>query len=124
MACQPALTLTRIIVGEQMGGARVPANLKSLSQLQTYMRITFNIADVSRLHAMLCYQPEHVSDSPIAHRCPPWLSRLPSFRFEQRISGQRETYRKRELDRRVQQKLLNRVYDSMFHFVRLPDAII
>jgi len=29
-----------------------------------------------------------------------------------------------ELDRRVQQELLNRVYDSMFHFVRLPNAII
>jgi hypothetical protein len=52
------------------------------------------------------------------------LSRLPSFGFEQRISGQRETYQERELDRRVQQELLNRVYDAMFHFVRLPNAVI
>jgi hypothetical protein len=60
----------------------------------------------------------------IAHWRAPGLSRLPSFRFEQRISGQGQTRRKRELNWRVQQELLNRVYDSMFHFVRLPNAII
>src|ERR1700687_2341972 len=81
------------------------------------MRIMFNVADISRLHAMLRHQPELVSDTSIAHWRAPWLPCLPSFRFEQRISGQRQTHRKRELDRRVQQELLKRVYDSMFHFV-------
>jgi len=33
----------------------VPSNLKPLSQFQTYLRITFNVADLSCLHAMLCH---------------------------------------------------------------------
>jgi hypothetical protein len=52
---QPALTLTRIIVGEQMSSARVPSSSKSVTQFQSYTRINFNIADVSRLHAMFRY---------------------------------------------------------------------
>jgi hypothetical protein len=46
-----------------------------------------------------------------------WVSRLPSSRFEQRISGQRKTNRKRELDRRVEEIFLKRVNDLMLHFV-------
>ena len=42
---------------------------------------------------------------------------FPVFRpFEQRISGQRQTQRKRELDRRVQKIFLKRVNDLMLHF--------
>src|SRR5215468_2305567 len=80
------------------------------------MRITFNVADVSRLHAMLCDKPELVSNTSIAHRRPPWLARFPSFRFEQRISGQRYTNSKHELDRRVQKIFLKRVDNPMLHF--------
>jgi hypothetical protein len=87
--------------------------LRSRSMLRTYHAF---------MHALL--RSEHVSDSPIAHRRAAWLSRLPSFRFEQRISGQRHTHSKGQLDRRVQQEILNCVYDSMFHFVGLPNAII
>jgi hypothetical protein len=74
-----------------------------------------DVADISCLHAMLSNQPELVSDVSIAHRRPPWLARLPSFCFEQRISGQRQTHRKRELDWRVQHVFLKRVGDSMLH---------
>ena len=35
-----------------------------------------------------------------------------------------QTHRKGELDWRVQKELLNRVYDSMFHSVRLPNVIL
>jgi len=110
------LAFTRVVVRKQMRRARVPAIFYPLTQFQSYTRITFNVADVSRLHAMLCYKPELVFDASIPYWCATWLPGLPSFRFEQRISGQRQTYRKRELDRRVQKELLNRVYDSMFHF--------
>jgi hypothetical protein len=74
-----------------------------------------DVSDISCLHAMLSNQPELVSDVSIAHRRPPWLARLPSFCFEQRISGQRQTHRKRELDWRVQHVFLKRVGDSMLH---------
>src|SRR5690348_1845030 len=80
------------------------------------MGIAFNVADIPRVHAMLCYQPELIFDSSIAHWRAPWLPRLPSFRFEQRISGQRETHRKRELNWRVQQVFLERVDNAVFHF--------
>src|SRR5215472_17189199 len=52
----------------------------------------------------------------IAHWSAPWLARLPSFCFEQRVSGQRETHRKRKLNRWVQQELLNGVNNAMLHF--------
>jgi len=39
MTRQPALTPTGIIVGEQMGSARVPSRPKSLAQLHPYTRI-------------------------------------------------------------------------------------
>jgi hypothetical protein len=32
-----------------------------------------NVADVSRLHAMLCHKPKLVSDTSIAHWRAPWL---------------------------------------------------
>jgi hypothetical protein len=35
--------------------ARTTGDGWTASQLQTYMRITFNVADVSRLHAVLCH---------------------------------------------------------------------
>src|SRR5208283_4062644 len=82
---------------------------------QSYTRITFNVADVSRLHAML-YKPELVSDTSIPYRSAPWLARLPSFRFEQLISGQGQPHHKRELDRRVQHVFLKRVDNVVFHF--------
>ncbi len=56
-----------------MRSARVPVIPQPLTLLQTYMRITLNVADVSRLHPMLCYQPELVSDTSIAHWRAPWL---------------------------------------------------
>ena len=66
---------------------------------------------------MLSHQPELVSNTSIAHRRPPWLARLSSFRFGQSISGQGQTNRKRELDRRIQKILLKRVDNKVFHFV-------
>jgi len=117
MARQPALTLTGIIVGEQMGSARVPSSPKSLAQFKSYTRIMLNVADVSRLHAMLCHYPELVSDAPISDWRASWLTRPPPGGFQQRIPRQRQTHRKGELDRRVQQVFLKRVNDLMFHFV-------
>jgi hypothetical protein len=73
---------------------------------------------------MLCHQPEPVSDTSIAHWRASWLPRLPSFRFEQRISGQRQTHRKGELDWRVEEIFLERVNDLMFHFVFRPNLAI
>jgi hypothetical protein len=81
------------------------------------MRITPNVADVSRLPPMLCDQLKLSPDTSITHWRAPWLPRLPSFRFEQRVSGQGQTQRKRELDRRVQEVLLKRVNDPMLHCV-------
>ena len=75
-------------------------------KLQTYMRITLKVSDVSRLHPMLYHEPELISDSSVAHWRAPWLSRLPSFGFEQRVSGQRQTNRKGELDWRGEQLFL------------------
>jgi hypothetical protein len=85
------LALAGIVVGKQMRGALVPAIPQPLTHLKTYMRITLNVADVSRLDPMLCHQPKLVSDTSIAHWRASWLPRPPSFRFEQRISGQRQT---------------------------------
>jgi hypothetical protein len=95
---------------------RVPSSPKSLAQFQSYTRITFNVADVSRLHAMLCHKPELVSDASIPYWCASWLPRLPFSCFEQRISGQGQSNQKRELDRRVQHVFLKRVDNAMFHF--------
>ena len=59
--------------------------------------------------------PEPVTS--ITHWRASWLPRLPSFRFELGISGQRQTHRKREVDRRVEQVFLNRVNDPMLHCI-------
>jgi hypothetical protein len=53
----------------------------------------------------------------IAHWRAAWLARLPSFRFEHRISGQGQPNRKRELDWRVQHVFLKRVDDAVFLFL-------
>ena len=118
LSCQPALALTRIVVREQMCSARLPVIRKPRAQFQTYMRITLNVANVSRFHPMLCHEPELTSDMSIAHWRAPWLPRLPSFGFEQRISGQRQTRRKRKFDRRVEQIFLKGVDNLMFHLSR------
>jgi hypothetical protein len=73
---------------------------------------------------MLCYQSELVSDSSIAHWRAPWFPCLPSFRFQQRISGQRQTHHKRELDWRVQKIFLERVDSPVFHFVSSGVALV
>jgi hypothetical protein len=113
---QPSLPLTWIIVREQVRSARVPADSQPVAQLQPYMRITFNVADVSRPHPMLCNKPELVSHTSLAHWRAPWFPSLSSFRFEQRISGQRQPHRKRQLDWRVQHVFLERVDNPMLHF--------
>jgi hypothetical protein len=56
-----------------------------------------------------------VADTSIAYWRAPWLPSLPSLRFEQRVSGQRQTNRKRELDWRVHKIFLKRVNEPMFH---------
>jgi hypothetical protein len=61
-------------------------------------------------------KPELVSDAPIADWRAPWLPRFPPSRFEQRISGQGQSNRERELDRRVQHVFLKRVDNAVFHF--------
>jgi hypothetical protein len=114
---KPALAFAGIVVGKEMSSARVPAESEPLTQFQTYMRVMFNVADVSRLHTMLCHNPEFPSDMPIPYWSAPWLPSLSSFRFEQRISGQRQTQRKRQLDWRVQKIFLKSVNDSVLHFV-------
>lgn len=60
----------------------------------------------------------------VAHWRAPWLPGLPSSSFQQRISGQRKTQRKGELDWRVQNVLLKRVNDLMFHFVLSGVALV
>jgi hypothetical protein len=55
LSCQPALAFTGIIGREQVRGTRVPVKPKPLTQLQTYMRVTLNVADLPRLHPMLCH---------------------------------------------------------------------
>jgi hypothetical protein len=52
----------------------------------------------------------------IAHWRAPGLSRLPPFRFEQRISGQGQPNHKRNLDWRVEHVFLKRVDNAVFHF--------
>jgi hypothetical protein len=77
------------------------------------MRIMLDVADISSLHPVLCYEPELISDASIAHWRAPGLPRLPSFSFQQRISRQRQTQRKRQLDWWVKQELLKRVNNAM-----------
>src|ERR1700687_5278008 len=86
------------------------------------MRITLDVADVSRFHPMLCHKPELVSHTSIAHWRASWLPRLPSLRFEQRISRQRQTHRQRELNWRVEQVFLKCANDAMLHFVLIWTA--
>ena len=62
-----------------------------------------------------------VSDTSIPYRSAPWLSSLPSFRFEQRISGQWQPDCERQLDWRVKKMFLKRVNDSM-QFVATTSA--
>ena len=107
-----------------MGSARVPSSPKALAQFQSYTRIMFDVADVSRPRPMLCHKPELVSDAPIADWRLSWLPRFPPSRFEQGISGQQQTNHKRELDWRVQNIFLKRVYNPMFHFVLRPNLTI
>jgi len=70
------------------------------------MRVTLNVANVSRLHPMLCHKPKLVSNVPIADWRAPSFPCLPACRFEQRIPRQRQTRRKRELDGRVEHVFL------------------
>jgi hypothetical protein len=76
-----------------------------------------DVSDISSLHAMLCHYPELISYMSIADWRAPWLPRLSSSRFEQRISWQRQPDCKREPDRRIEDVLLKRVNDLMLHFV-------
>ena len=55
LSCQPALPLTRIVIVKEVSSARVPVIPKPLTEFQTYMRITLNVAHVSRLRPMLCH---------------------------------------------------------------------
>src|SRR5215469_16868043 len=80
------------------------------------MGITLDVTHVSSLHTMLSHQPELVCDTSIADRRLPWLARLPSFCFEQGISGQGQPNHERELDRRVQNVFLKCVDNAVFHF--------
>jgi len=50
-----------------MTSPRVPAESQPLMQLEPNMRVTLNVADVSRLHPVLCHYPELVSD--VSIRC-------------------------------------------------------
>jgi len=68
----------------------------------------------------LCYYPELVSDAPISDWCASWLTRFPPRGFEQRISRQRQTYRKRELNGRIEQEFLKRVNQTMLHASEIP----
>jgi len=54
MARKPALTLTRVIFREEVGRARVPLVFQTFTQLQAYMGIGLDVADVPRVRAMLC----------------------------------------------------------------------
>src|SRR6201987_5904417 len=65
---------------------------------------------------MPCHKPELVSDAPISDCRASWLPRFPLFRFQERISRQRQAHRKCELDRRVQHVFLKRVDNAVFHF--------
>ena len=114
------LALTRIVVREQMCCTRVPVIPKPFTQFQTYMRIMLNVADLPRPHPMLCHQPKLICDTSSAHWRAAWLSGLPSFRFQQRISGQRQSNRKRDLDWRVEYVFLKRVNNPMFHYLCPP----
>ena len=67
------------------------------------------------LHAKLCNYPELISDMSIAYWNTPWLPSFSSFRFQNRVSGQRYTNSKHELDRRVQKIFLKRVNDLILH---------
>jgi hypothetical protein len=95
---QPALALNGIIVGEQMSSARVPSSSKSVTQFQSYTRITLDVADVSCLHAVLRHQPELLGDPSVAHWRAAWLSGLATDGFEERVPRQRQTNGERELN--------------------------
>src|SRR5215470_7673227 len=88
------------------------------------MRIMLNVAGVSRLHPMLCHQPELAPDTSIAHWRAAWFPRFPSSRFKQRISAQWQTNRQRELNWRVQHVFLECVDNPMLHFSHAPRRAI
>jgi hypothetical protein len=118
MTSQPALAFGRVIVGKQMGSAGMPACPQSMAQFQPHTRVSPHVEYVSGFHAMLRYYPELLAHSSVADWRAAWLSGFAPRRFEQRIPRQRQTHRKRELNRRIEQVFLKRVNNAMLHFVK------
>jgi hypothetical protein len=120
---EPTLPLSRIIVGEQMRCARVPVSPQPIAQFQPHTRVTRNIADVSRVRAVLCHDPELPANASVAYGSVAWLSGLATDCFQERIPRQRDTNSKRKLNWRVEQVFLKRVNNPMFHFLVLAEPL-
>jgi len=118
---EPSLAFAWIIVGKQVGCARVPASPKPITQLQAHVRITHNIADVPSFLAVLCHDPKLPSNESVANGGAARLSGLAANRFQEPISWGDKADRKQKLDGRVKQIFLKKVDYAMFHRLVLMD---
>ncbi len=112
---EPALAFARIVVGQHMCGARVPARPEPIAELQAYPRITRDVEDVAGFLAVLCHDPELFTHASVAHRSAAGLPTLAANRFQQRTTWRHQADSNQEFDRRVKQIFLKKVNNLMFH---------
>src|ERR1700687_628719 len=94
----------------------MPASPEPFTQFQPYAWVRRNIADISRLHAVLRHKPELIADPTVANWNPARLPALTSDGFEERIPWRRHADSEEQLNRRVEHVFLQRVNNLMFHF--------
>ena len=104
------MTLAWIIVGKH-----VPASPSPTAQFQAHARITYNIANVASVLAMLCHDPELPAPKSITHRSSAQLSSLATSCFQEHLSRRGQADRQQKLDGRVEQIFLKKVDNAMFH---------
>ena len=115
---EPALTLAGIVIRQQVRDAGVPAEAKSIAELDADARIFGNIANVAGIHAMLSDEPELLANTSVTHRGAARLAGLAADGFQERATRRNNSQGKRKLDGRVENKLLHQRNDLALHRCR------
>jgi len=102
-----------------MRRARVPLSAEPFSQLHAHARMTHQIANISRLHAVLCHDPKLSADASVTNWSAVRLPGLATDRLKECIAWRRHTHGKEEHNRRIEDVFLKRVNKSVFHSSRL-----
>src|SRR5437016_7259717 len=121
---KPPLPLARIIILEDMRRAVIPASAKSLTQLQPNAWIRLNITHVPCFDAVFRHDPELIADAPIAHWSTARFARLAPSGFQKRIAWRHNADSKQNLDRRIEEILLQQMNNPMFHLLVLTSAFL